>query len=55
VIESEYYGHDAVLRIKLLESSDGEPIVVRTTGGHQLPAGSLVVLRARGPVLTWPR
>jgi iron(III) transport system ATP-binding protein len=54
VIESEYYGHDAILRIKL-ESSGGEPIVVRTTGDHQLPAGSLVVLRARGPVLTWPR
>ncbi len=54
VIESEYYGHDAVLRIRL-ERADGEPIVVRTTGDHQLPTGSLVVLRARGPVLTWPR
>ncbi|HXS61845.1 MAG TPA: ABC transporter ATP-binding protein [Streptosporangiaceae bacterium] len=54
VIESEYYGHDAVLRIKL-EQADSEPIVVRTAGDHQLPAGSLVLLRARGPVLTWPR
>jgi iron(III) transport system ATP-binding protein len=54
VIESEYYGHDAVLRVKL-ESADSEPIVVRTTGDHQLPAGSLVLLRARGPVLVWPR
>ncbi|HET7017839.1 MAG TPA: ABC transporter ATP-binding protein [Streptosporangiaceae bacterium] len=54
VIESEYYGHDAVLRIKL-EQADNEPIVVRTTGDHRLPAGSLVLLRARGPVLTWPR
>ena len=54
VIEAEYYGHDAVLRISL-EHADGEPIVVRTTGDHQLPTGSLVVLRARGPVLTWPR
>ncbi len=54
VIESEYYGHDAVLRIRL-EHAEGEPIVVRTTGDHRLPAGSLVVLRARGPVLTWPR
>jgi iron(III) transport system ATP-binding protein len=54
VIESEYYGHDAVLRVKL-ESADSQPIVVRTTGDHQLPAGSLVLLRARGPVLVWPR
>jgi iron(III) transport system ATP-binding protein len=54
VIESEYYGHDAVLRVKL-EQADSQPIVVRTTGDHQLPTGSLVVLRARGPVLTWPR
>ncbi|HEX9623821.1 MAG TPA: ABC transporter ATP-binding protein [Streptosporangiaceae bacterium] len=54
VIESEYYGHDAVLRVKL-ESADSEPIVVRTTGDHQIPTGSLVVLRARGPVITWPR
>src|SRR5262249_23061372 len=54
IIESEYYGHDAVLRVKL-EQTDNEPIVVRTTGDHQLPTGSLVTLRARGPVLTWPR
>jgi iron(III) transport system ATP-binding protein len=54
VIESEYYGHDAVLRVRL-EQAGGDPIVVRTAGDHQLPAGSLVVVRARGPVLTWPR
>jgi iron(III) transport system ATP-binding protein len=56
VIESEYYGHDAVLRVRLeAEGSDRPPIVVRTAGDHQLSPGSLVKLRARGPVRTWPR
>jgi iron(III) transport system ATP-binding protein len=54
VIDCEYYGHDAVLRVQL--DSDGalRPIIVRTAGS-QLPVGSLVTLQARGPVLTWPR
>jgi hypothetical protein len=37
------------------EHDAGAPvIVVRTVGGHQLPPGSPVRLRARGPVLAWP-
>jgi iron(III) transport system ATP-binding protein len=29
-------------------------IIARTVGGHDLPPGSPVILRARGPVLAWP-
>jgi len=54
VIESEYYGHDAVLRIRLDTEADTTPIIVRTTGDHRLPPGSLVTLRARVPVRTFP-
>ncbi len=56
VVESEYYGHDAVLRIRLDgDDLDNPPIIVRTHGDHQLPPGSRVTLRAKGPVRTWPR
>jgi iron(III) transport system ATP-binding protein len=55
VIACEYYGHDAVVRVQ----PDGEPgspeIVIRTAGGPQLPAGTAVTVRARGPVLAWNR
>jgi iron(III) transport system ATP-binding protein len=54
VIDCEYYGHDAVLRVQLDSGGGLRPIIVRTAGS-QLPAGSLVTLEARGPVLTWPR
>jgi iron(III) transport system ATP-binding protein len=55
VIACEYYGHDAVLRVRP-HDADGLPeIIVRTAGGPQLPAGADVLLRARGPVLAWPR
>jgi iron(III) transport system ATP-binding protein len=53
VIACEYYGHDAVLRVR---PEAGTPeIIVRTAGGPQLPAGADVLLRARGSVLAWPR
>ena len=62
VVESEYYGHDAVLRVRVEHGGSGcgggrgsGLIVVRTTGDHQFPAGSQVTIRARGPVRTFPR
>jgi iron(III) transport system ATP-binding protein len=36
-------------------AADRRTIIVRTVGGHDLPAGSAVTLRARGPVLAWSR
>jgi|HubBroStandDraft_1064217.scaffolds.fasta_scaffold21840_3 iron(III) transport system ATP-binding protein len=55
VIECEYYGHDAVLRVRLENNATAAPIIVRTTGDHKLPPGSLVTVHTRGPVRTWPR
>jgi hypothetical protein len=34
---------------------DGQQVIVRTSGGPQLPAGVPVIVRARGPVLAWQR
>jgi iron(III) transport system ATP-binding protein len=55
VVSYGYHGHDAVIRIRP-DTGDSAPLItVRTLGGPQLPAGALVTLRARGPVLAWPR
>jgi iron(III) transport system ATP-binding protein len=54
VMSFEYYGHDAVLRVRpdlaLLERE----LVVRVTGGGVWEVGARVGVVARGPVLTWP-
>ncbi len=59
VVACEYYGHDAVLRVRPdggQASGDAQApdIIVRTAGGPQLSPGAPVRLRARGPVLAWP-
>ena len=50
-----YHGHDAVIHVRPEHDSAAPTIIVRTLGGPQLPPGSPVTLRARGPVLAWPR
>jgi iron(III) transport system ATP-binding protein len=55
VVACHYYGHDAVLRVRLTAEAAGPEIIVRTAGGPQLAAGTAVVVRATGPVLAWPR
>jgi iron(III) transport system ATP-binding protein len=55
VVACEYYGHDAVLRVRPDENPAGQEIIVRTVGGPQLPAGAPVTVRARGPVIAWAR
>jgi iron(III) transport system ATP-binding protein len=50
-----YHGHDAVVHVRPESDADGRTIIVRTTGGPNLPVGSPVTLRARGPVFAWPR
>jgi iron(III) transport system ATP-binding protein len=54
VVSYGYHGHDAVIHVRPDHDSAAPTIIVRTLGGHQLPPGSLVTLRARGPVLAWP-
>jgi iron(III) transport system ATP-binding protein len=55
VVACEYYGHDAVVRVQPDGDPDGPQLVVRTTGGPQLAAGSRVAVTARGPVQAWAR
>ena len=54
----EYYGHDAVVRIRLERMGVAEPglpeLVVRITGGEPLVPGLRVGLSVRGPVVAWP-
>ena len=53
VVACEYYGHDAVVRVRTAATPGGPEIIVRTAGGPQLPAGSSVAIRATGPVVAW--
>jgi iron(III) transport system ATP-binding protein len=50
-----YHGHDAVVHVQPTDDADGRAIIVRIVGGRDLPVGSPVTLRVRGPVLVWPR
>ena len=53
-IESyQYFGHDAVVRVRP-ESEDLGELVVRITGGTPLNPGSRVGLTVVGPVVAWP-
>jgi iron(III) transport system ATP-binding protein len=57
VTSYEYYGHDAVVRIRLERMGVPQPeapeLVVRITGGPPLVAGHRVGLSVRGPVVAW--
>jgi iron(III) transport system ATP-binding protein len=55
VVSYGYHGHDAVIHVQPEHDSAAPTIIVRTLGGRQLPPGSPVTLRARGPVRAWPR
>jgi iron(III) transport system ATP-binding protein len=55
VIACNYYGHDAVVRVRPDGQPSGDEVIVRTTGGPQLPPGAPVLVRARGPVIAWSR
>jgi len=58
VVSYGYHGHDAVVHVQPSAGAGadaaGQTIIVRTVGGHDLPPGSPVTLRAHGPVLAWP-
>ncbi len=55
VVAYGYHGHDSVVHVRPDSAAAGQTIIVRTLGGHHLPAGSPVTLSARGPVLAWSR
>jgi iron(III) transport system ATP-binding protein len=54
VLAFGYHGHDAVVHVQPDHEADGRPIIVRIAGGHPMPVGTQVNLRARGPVFAWP-
>ncbi len=53
VASYEYYGHDAVVRVRP-ELAALPDLVVRVTGGSPLDPGTRVGLSVRGSVVAWP-
>jgi iron(III) transport system ATP-binding protein len=53
VTSYEFYGHDAVVRVRP-ERSDVPELVVRITGGSRFEPGRRVGLSVRGTVVAWP-
>jgi iron(III) transport system ATP-binding protein len=49
----QYFGHDAVVRVRP-EASGLPELVVRVTGGTPLVMGARVGLSVQGPVVAWP-
>ncbi len=54
VIESQFHGHDTVMRVLPDPSSGIGAIMARTDGGLALSPGTEVTVTARGAVLAWP-
>jgi iron(III) transport system ATP-binding protein len=50
VEQCRYYGHDALLHIRLEGSGDKQVLLARVPGEQALPAGTPVTLAAHGPV-----
>jgi TOBE domain len=54
VVDHEYYGHDAVVRIRPDVTEDDQILVARVMGAASYPAGASVGLSVEGPVMAWP-
>ena len=55
VVGYGYHGHDAVVKVQPAQDPGAALVIVRTLGAADLPPGSLVILRAHGPVRAWPQ
>lgn len=55
VVSTEYYGHDAVVRLAPLSSSLPALIVARVMGDSPFVSGQQVTLSVGTPVKAWPR
>jgi iron(III) transport system ATP-binding protein len=49
----EYFGHDAVVRVRPVPAELPD-LVVRVTGGRPVEPGRRVGLSVEGPVVAWP-
>ncbi len=54
VLESQFHGHDTVMRVLPDASSGIGELVARTDGSLALAPGTEVTVTALGPVLAWP-
>jgi iron(III) transport system ATP-binding protein len=54
VVEYEYYGHDAVVRVRPDHPWGPETLVARLNGGSAWALGTPVGVASSGPVLAWP-
>jgi ABC-type Fe3+/spermidine/putrescine transport system ATPase subunit len=55
VLDCEYHGHDALLRVRA-EGLDGTPVLLARSQGQEVAApGATVGLSVAGPVVAWPR
>jgi iron(III) transport system ATP-binding protein len=52
VVDHEFYGHDAIVRLKPLHT-DAPVLVVRVRGGVGWPRGSVATVDVDGPVVAW--
>jgi iron(III) transport system ATP-binding protein len=50
VEQCRYYGHDALLHIRAERTPDAAPLIARVRGEQALPAGTRVLIAARGRV-----
>jgi iron(III) transport system ATP-binding protein len=55
VIDHEFYGHDAVVRLRPLHADVAAPaLIVRVRGGLRWSRGSVATVTVDGPVVAWP-
>jgi iron(III) transport system ATP-binding protein len=54
ILDHEFYGHDAIVRVRPLHA-DAPVLVVRVRGGVAWPRGSHATLTVDGPVVAWAR
>jgi len=54
VIESHYFGHDTVTTVESEHGGRAIRFFARLPGGSPIEAGTVVTLRAHGPVVAWP-
>jgi iron(III) transport system ATP-binding protein len=53
VVDHEFYGHDAIVRLKPLQGDTAPTLVVRIRGGVDWPRGAVTTVTVDGPVVAW--
>jgi iron(III) transport system ATP-binding protein len=54
VVDHEFYGHDAIVRLRPLGADATSPVlIVRVRGGVRWPRGSVATVTVDGPVVAW--